>query len=106
MNAAAIVAYTLSGTTAARIARRRPEVPILALTPDLETSRRLCLLWGAHSVQAAEVTTYEEMVAGAIDQAVKEGFAKPTDLVVITAGIPFAVAGTTNNVRIAHVPPA
>lgn len=106
VNAAAIVAYTLSGTTAARIARRRPEVPILALTPDLETSRRLCLLWGAHSVQAAEVSTYEEMVAGAIDQAVKEGFAKPTDLVVITAGIPFAVAGTTNNVRIAHVPPA
>ncbi|GJE18652.1 pyruvate kinase [Methylobacterium marchantiae] len=106
VNASVIVAYTLSGTTAARVARRRPEVPILALTPDLATSRRLCLLWGAHSVQAGEVATYEEMVAGAVTHAVAEGFAEPNDLVVIAAGIPFAVTGTTNNIRIAQVPAA
>ena len=103
VQAAAIVAYTLSGTTAARVARRRPAVPILALTPDLATSRRLCLLWGAHSVQADEVATYEDMVANAVAHAVEEGFAAPQDRVVITAGIPFAVAGTTNNIRIAQV---
>lgn len=106
VNAAAIVAYTLGGTTAARVARRRPQVPILALTPDLATSRRLCLLWGAHSVQAAEVSTYEAMVAGALAHAVEEGFAKANDLIVIAAGIPFAVAGTTNNIRVAQVPSA
>ncbi|MCJ2035897.1 pyruvate kinase [Methylobacterium sp. J-068] len=106
VGAAAIVAYTLSGTTAARVARRRPEVPILALTPDEATSRRLCLLWGAHSVRADEVDTYEAMVAGAVAHAVEEGFARANDRVVIAAGIPFAVAGTTNNIRIAQVPPA
>lgn len=106
VGAAALVAYTLSGTTAARVARRRPEVPILALTPDRGTARRLCLLWGAHSVQAAEVETYEAMVEGAIAHAVEEGFARPGDRVVIAAGIPFAVTGTTNNIRIAQVPPA
>ncbi|WP_336490411.1 pyruvate kinase [Methylobacterium nigriterrae] len=103
VGASAIVAYTLSGTTAARIARKRPCVPILALTPDIGTSRRLSLLWGTHSVRADEVGTYEEMVTNAVAHAVEEGFAAPAGLVVITAGIPFAVAGTTNNIRIAAV---
>src|SRR6195952_4624432 len=103
VGAAATVAFTLSGTTAARIARKRPAVPILALTPDLATSRRLCLLWGAHSVRADEVSSYEEMVTNAVAHAVEEEFAKPNDLVVVAAGIPFAVAGNTNNIRIAQV---
>ncbi|MGU3359537.1 pyruvate kinase [Methylobacterium sp. M6A4_1b] len=106
VGAAAIVAYTLSGTTAARIARRRPQVPILALTPDLATSRRLSLLWGAHSLRADEVASYEAMVENALAHAVEEGFALPHARVVIAAGIPFAVAGTTNNIRVAQVPPA
>src|SRR5271166_1272125 len=50
IHAPAIVAFTSSGTTAARIARKRPAVPILAITPDEMVARRLCLLWGAHSV--------------------------------------------------------
>jgi pyruvate kinase len=104
VHASAIVTYTLSGTTAARVARKRPAVPILALTPDLGTSRRLSLLWGTHSVRADEVSTYEEMVANATAHAVEEGFARASDLVVITAGIPFAVMGTTNNIRIAQIP--
>ena len=103
VGAAAIVAYTLSGTTAARIARKRPAVPILALTPDVATSRRLSLLWGAHSVRSDDVGTYEEMVTGAARHAVAEGFAKTGDLVAIAAGIPFAVAGTTNNIRIVQI---
>jgi pyruvate kinase len=103
IGAATIVAYTLSGTTAARIARRRPVVPILALTPELGTARRLSLLWGAHSLRSDEVGTYEDMVAGAAGHAVEEGFAKAGDLVAVAAGIPFAVAGTTNNIRIVQV---
>ena len=103
IGAATIVVYTLSGTTAARIARRRPVVPILALTPELGTARRLSLLWGAHSLRSDEVATYEEMVAGAVSHAVEEGFAKAGDLVAVAAGIPFAVAGTTNNIRIVQV---
>ena len=106
VHAKAIVAYTLSGTTAARVARKRPAVPILALTPDGATSRRLSLLWGAHSVRADEVSTYEAMVANATAHAVEEGFGRANDLVVVTAGIPFAVAGTTNNIRIAQIAPS
>ncbi|UMY18744.1 pyruvate kinase [Methylobacterium organophilum] len=104
VHASAIVAYTLSGTTAARIARKRPSVPILALTPDLDTSRRLSLLWGTHSVRSDEVGTYEAMVENALIHAAEEGFAAANDVVVVAAGIPFAVPGNTNNIRIAQIP--
>src|SRR5262249_7242412 len=59
IHAAAIVAYTSSGTTAGRIAQKRPRVPILATTTSVEVSRRLCLLWGAHSVLCETVQDYE-----------------------------------------------
>jgi pyruvate kinase len=103
ISASAIVAYTASGTTAARVARKRPAVPILALTPNLATSRHLCLLWGAHSVLSEEVSSYEEMTAGAARHAQEEGFAKPNDMIVTAAGIPFATVGNTNNIRIIQV---
>ncbi len=87
VHARVIVAYTASGTTAARVARKRPAVPILALTPDLGTSRRLSLLWGAHSVRTDDVNSYEEMTEDACRHAQEEGFAKPHDLIVTAAGI-------------------
>ncbi len=96
----AIVAYTSSGTTAARVARKRPSQPILAITPSLATSRRLCLLWGAHSVFSKDVQSYEEMVDRASRLSSEQGFASAGDLVVVVAGIPFAQAGTTNNIRV------
>ncbi|MDQ2101887.1 pyruvate kinase [Azospirillum isscasi] len=103
IRATAIVAYTSSGTTAARIARRRPAVPILAITPHAAVSRRLSLLWGAHSVLSTDIHTYEEMVERALGFAREEGFAKPNDQMVVVAGIPFAKAGTTNNLRVVQV---
>ena len=103
IHASAIVAFTSSGTTAARIARRRPAVPILAITPHGAVSRRLCLLWGAHSIRSEDIHTYEEMVKRAIDIAQTQGFAKPNDQMVVVAGIPFAQAGTTNNLRVVQV---
>ncbi len=96
----AIVAYTSSGTTAARVARKRPSQPILAITPSLATSRRLCLLWGAHSMFSEDVQSYEEMVDRASKLASEQGFASAGDLLVVVAGIPFAQAGTTNNIRV------
>lgn len=104
IHAAAIVAYTSGGTTAARIARRRPDVPVLAVTPSSETARRLCLLWGTHSMFSSDVSNYEEMVSRAVSTAVGERFAQSSDNVVIVAGIPFAQAGTTNNIRVIAVP--
>ena len=100
IEAPAIVAFTSSGTTAARIARKRPPVPILAMTPDLAVSRRLCLLWGAHSILSGNVHSYEEMVTRSAETAMAEDFARPPDQIVVVAGIPFGQAGTTNNLRV------
>ncbi|MBP2315909.1 pyruvate kinase [Azospirillum soli] len=106
IHSAAIVAFTSSGTTAARIARKRPAVPVLAITPDEKLSRRLCLLWGAHSVLSEDIHTYEEMVERATRIAQAEEFARPNDSMVVVAGIPFAQAGTTNNLRVVQVGPS
>ncbi|MGV6874786.1 pyruvate kinase [Pseudochelatococcus sp. B33] len=100
IHAPVIVAFTSSGTTPARIARKRPPVPILAITPDEAVARRLALLWGAHSVLAEDVSTYEEMVERAAATALAEGFARPRDHIIVVAGIPFGKAGTTNNLRV------
>jgi len=103
IDASAIVAFTSSGTTAARIARKRPKVSILAVTPDPRVSRQLCLLWGAHSVLSKDVNSYEEMVDRATRTARTEEFAKRTDFIVVVAGIPFGEAGTTNNLRVVQM---
>ena len=100
IHASAIVAFTSSGTTAARIARKRPEVPILAVTPDERVSRQLCLLWGAHSVRSDDVGSYEEVIERAEAHAISEEFAKAKDLIVVVSGVPFRIAGTTNNLRV------
>jgi pyruvate kinase len=103
IHAAAIVAYTASGTTAARVARKRPTAAILALTPNVATSRRLCLLWGARSVLTEDVDSYEEMTAKACQHVQQEGFAKANDFIVVTAGIPFKTTGNTNNIRLINI---
>jgi pyruvate kinase len=103
IHAAAIVAFTASGATAARIAGKRPRVPILAATTSVEVSRQLCLLWGAHSVLCEIVQSYEEMVGRATELAKQEKFAGTSDVVVVVAGIPLGQAGTTNNLRVVSV---
>jgi pyruvate kinase len=103
LHASGIVAFTSSGTTAARIARKRPKVAILAITPDQRVSRQLCLLWGAHSVLSEDIHTYEEMVDRATETALAEAFARPADSIVVVAGIPFGEAGTTNNLRVVQI---
>jgi pyruvate kinase len=103
IQAPCIVAYTSSGTTASRIARTRPDVAILAVTPAESVARRLCLLWGAHSVRSEDIHTYEEMVEQAETHARSEGLAQPPDHIVVVAGVPFGTAGTTNNLRIVQL---
>jgi pyruvate kinase len=103
IHAPCIVAYTSSGTTASRIARTRPDVAILAITPDESVARRLCLLWGAHSVHSAEVKTYEETVEQAEAYARTEGLAQSPEFIVVVAGVPFGTAGTTNNLRVVQM---
>ncbi|HSV29418.1 MAG TPA: pyruvate kinase [Candidatus Omnitrophota bacterium] len=103
VNAAAVVTFTSSGSTTLRAARERPEQPIISLTADIEVARQLAIVWGAHNVQTAEVRSFSEMVSKALMTAQREGFAKIGDRVVITAGVPFGLTGTTNILRVAEI---
>jgi pyruvate kinase len=102
--AAAIVTYTRSGYTSLRAARERPVVPVLGMTPELATARRLALVWGVHPVHADEnVSDVPDMVNKACAIARREAFAEEGNFVVIASGMPFGVAGTTNFLHIAKV---
>ena len=101
----AVVAYTASGFSAERAARERPAVPILALTPYLETARQLALVWGVHPVRVRDVADEHEMVEVACEAAVREGAARVGDTLVIAAGVPFGASGTTNMIRVVEIPP-
>jgi len=103
LTASAIVTYTTSGSTALRVARERPDAPILCLTQDLDTARRLALLWGAHCVHTADIRTFSEMVEKATRVALKQEFAKKGERLVITAGVPFGRPGSTNTLRVAWI---
>jgi pyruvate kinase len=103
VGAAAIVSYTTSGATAYRAARERPRVPILALTSNLQTARRLALVWGLHCVHTADVTNFGDMVQKASRITRDEGFADTGERIVVTAGVPFGTPGATNTLRIAWV---
>jgi pyruvate kinase len=100
---AATVTYTSSGFSTLRAARERPESPILSLTPNVDTARRLSLVWGIHSVQTPDVQRVQEMVDRACQVALDESFAKIGETLVIMAGMPFGRSGTTNMLRIAQV---
>jgi pyruvate kinase len=101
--AEAIVAYTSSGSTALRIARLRPESPVLGLTPNLQTARRLALVWGVHAVLSPEVHSMSDAVSRAIRVAHGHGFAESGREIVVAAGVPFGQPGTTNALRVAHI---
>lgn len=103
VSAAAIICFTSSGSTARRIARERPSVPILVLTPKVETARRLGLLWGAHAVHTRDVESFEEMVAKAKRMALRHHIAKAGDRVIVMAGVPFRTPGSTNVLHVVTI---
>jgi len=106
IKAAAIVTYTTSGSTAHRASRERPMTPILCLTSNVTTARRLTLAWGVHAVRTEDVGGFQEMVERAGYIARTEGLAKEGQPLVITAGVPFGTPGATNVLRLAWVPRA
>ncbi len=86
LNAAAIIAPTRSGLTAARISRFRPSCPVIALSPSEETVRRVSLLWGCVSLLAGEIEASDDIIKQSAAEVLKSGFLKRGDLVVVTAG--------------------
>ena len=103
VSASAIVCFTSSGSTARRVARERPTVPLLVLTPSLKTARRMGLLWGAHAVRTRDVHSFEEMVGKSKRMALRHGLAKAGDRIIVTAGVPFGTPGSTNVVHVARL---
>jgi pyruvate kinase len=103
MHARAIVSWTKSGSTGLRAARERPEAPIIALTPSLETARRLSLAWGLHCVLTDDAHDLDDVVERAARIAEQEGFAKAGERIVVTAGVPLGTPGATNLLRVAFV---
>ncbi len=97
----AICAFTSSGTTVSLVARERPRVPIIAMSSETVTLRRLCLTWGAHCVQTPPLERFKQAVVNAAKAARDFGFADETNQIVVMAGVPFNVPGTTNILRIA-----
>ena len=97
----AICCYTESGTTALLTARERPHVPIIGLTSLRMTARRLALTWGVNCVMTGDLTRFKMAVITAARAARAQGYARETDQIVVTAGVPFNVPGTTNILRVA-----
>lgn len=103
LNLSAIVCYTSSGTTGMRASRERPQVPIIALSPVIETARRLSVVWGLHCVVTEDARDLDDMVDRACRIAFKEEFGKPGDRIIISAGVPLGTPGATNMLRIAYI---
>ncbi|MFC3068122.1 pyruvate kinase [Phenylobacterium soli] len=101
---ACIVAFTTTGQTALRLARERPLQPTLALTPNLDTARRLALAWGVEPRVVPEPTDPEHLTEAALEQAVKTGLGPPGQRVLILAGLPIGSPGAANILRLAHTP--
>jgi pyruvate kinase len=100
LNAPLILTFTSSGSTARIVSSFRPPVPILALTDSRRTYNRLALVWGVIPILCSEEATFDEMMRCGKETAVQRGLAQQGDRIVVTAGLPMHVAGTTNLLRV------
>lgn len=103
IGAVAIVNYTSSGSTALRTAKQRPDIPILCLTQNKSTARCLTLSYGVRSFHVEDVNNFAETVDRAVGLVKENNYAQKDSKIVLTAGVPFGISGTTNVLRIADV---
>jgi pyruvate kinase len=99
----AIVCWTFSGATGLRVARERPQVPIVAISPNLSSGRKLSVVWGVHCVVAEDAHDQDDMVERASRIAFKDNFSRAGQRIIVVAGVPLGTPGATNMVRIAYV---
>ena len=102
LSASGIVTSTSSGHTARMVSKFRPNTPIIAATPNEKTSRQLSLSWGVYTVNCQQAGNTDDLIDNSIDASKREGFIHDGELVVITAGVPTGVSGTTNLIKV-HV---
>ncbi|MGH7531599.1 MAG: pyruvate kinase [Gemmatimonadales bacterium] len=98
-----IVTLTQGGFTARKVAALRPPVPILAVTTEVLTFRQLAVVWGVLPVLVDRVPGYDAMLAVVRDLILKRQYAKPHDRIVMTAGVPWGVSGSTNLIKVEEV---
>ncbi len=103
IGAQAIVALTASGSTVLRVARERPDCPVLGLTTSMNVARRLALVWGVHATLTKDVTSMAEAVENGAKLARRDGFVKKGDEIVVVAGVPFGQPGTTNALQVTRL---
>ena len=99
----AIAVFTCSGSSARRVARERPAVPVMVLTPSIEVARRVALLWGAQPVATKDIGSFEEMIAKGKRMALRHGFGDKGSRLAVMAGVPFGQSGATNLVHVVTV---
>jgi pyruvate kinase len=103
LRAPCLVVFTKSGFSARVVASQRPSMPILVLTDQPRTYRQLALVWGVIPELVPHCDTYEQMVRLALDAARRRALARTGDRVIVTAGVPFDVPGTTNLMKVETV---
>jgi pyruvate kinase len=103
LGAVAIIAFTQSGSTARRVSKYRPHMPILALTPIPAVMGRLTLHWGVTPYLISEISSVDDLFRQAATIAKRLGLAKTGDLIIITAGVPIGIEGTTNLLKVERV---
>ena len=100
LNCRAIITSTLTGYTTRRVAKERPKTPILCVTPNELTYRRMALIWGVFPLMVPEFETIDEMIGIVVRAAHKAQLVEPGDTIVIIAGVPFGIGGQTNFLKI------
>jgi pyruvate kinase len=103
IGAQVIVAFTESGSTALRVAREKPDCPVIGLTTNIVVARRMAAVWGVHALLTGAVHSMTEAVTNAAKLARLEGFAQKGEEIVVVAGVPFGQAGTTNALRVVKI---
>lgn len=102
LGASAIITSTQSGSTARMVAKYRPNCPIIATTPSLKTLRELVLTWGVYPLMIEDIRSTDRLLEASIAKALEAGYIKEGDVVVLTAGVPVGIPGTTNLIKV-HV---
>ncbi len=100
LGASAILTATASGHTARMISKYRPKAPIIAVTPRTKVMRKMALVWGVEPLLVRDIHGTDEMIAATVEVSLASGLIKAGDLVVITAGVPVGVHGTTNMMKV------
>jgi pyruvate kinase len=103
LDAPAVVTFTMTGGTTRLVSSYRPPVSIVGVTDQLRTWRQLALVWGVQPVLCADQISYENMLEAARAHLLRERVARPGQRIIVTAGVPFHVTGTTNMLRIEEI---